>query len=266
MPAAARGRGRPAGIDRSHRPEPPVHARRIRIAELATNRRLRRPPEDCRRQRGAVLSCWDRTRRVPTGCDGRNGGDQWGIGGSGSGCRRGAAAGAGPSGPPTTTVPDERRRRLRLGLVGQHLRAGRPHRLAVAGSQVPGIEVGTAVVPTYPRHPAALAQQALTAQAALRGRLTLGIGLSHQIVIEGMFGYSFERPARHMREYLAVGSPSCGRGASSSPGEMMRAEIGLTGAREINDVPGAARGARTVDAATGRAGGGRHGVVDDGAV
>ncbi len=56
--------------------------------------------------------------------------------------------------------------------------------LAVAGSAVPGIEVGTAVVPTYPRHPAALAQQALTAALALGGRLTLGIGLSHKIVIE----------------------------------------------------------------------------------
>ena len=39
--------------------------------------------------------------------------------------------------------------------------------LAVAGSQVPGIELGTAVVPTYPRHPAALAQQALTAALAV---------------------------------------------------------------------------------------------------
>jgi F420-dependent oxidoreductase-like protein len=100
--------------------------------------------------------------------------------------------------------------------------------LAVAGSQVPGIEVGTAVVPTYPRHPAALAQQALTAQAALHGRLSLGIGLSHQIVIEGMFGYSFERPARHMREYLAVLLPILREGRVSFAGETMRAEIGLT--------------------------------------
>ena len=56
--------------------------------------------------------------------------------------------------------------------------------IAVAGSQVPGIELGTAVVPSYPRHPAVLAQQALTVDLALGGRLTLGIGLSHQIVIE----------------------------------------------------------------------------------
>lgn len=108
--------------------------------------------------------------------------------------------------------------------------------LAVAGSQVPGIEVGTAVVPTYPRHPAALAQQALTAQAALRGRLTLGIGVSHQIVIEGMFGYSFDRPARHMREYLAVLLPLLREGRVSFAGETMRAEIGLTAPRD-HDMP-----------------------------
>jgi F420-dependent oxidoreductase-like protein len=76
--------------------------------------------------------------------------------------------------------------------------------LAVVGSHVPDIELVTGVVPTYPRHPIMLAAQALTVQAATGGRLTLGIGLSHQVVIEGMFGYSFERPARHMREYLSA--------------------------------------------------------------
>jgi F420-dependent oxidoreductase-like protein len=74
--------------------------------------------------------------------------------------------------------------------------------LAVVGSQVPDIELMTAVVPTYPRHPVAMAIQALTVQAATGGRFTLGIGLSHQIVIEGVYGQSFERPARHMRDYL----------------------------------------------------------------
>ncbi|HET6810881.1 MAG TPA: TIGR03564 family F420-dependent LLM class oxidoreductase [Acidimicrobiales bacterium] len=79
--------------------------------------------------------------------------------------------------------------------------------LAVVGSQVPDIELMTAVVPTYPRHPIVMAAQALTVQAATGGRFTLGIGLSHQIVIEGMFGHSFERPARHMRDYLQALMP-----------------------------------------------------------
>jgi len=100
--------------------------------------------------------------------------------------------------------------------------------LAVAGSQVPGIELGTAVVPTYPRHPAVLAQQALTAATALGGRLTLGIGLSHKIVIEDMYGYSFDRPARHMREYLSILLPLLNGEQASFQGETMRAQIGLS--------------------------------------
>jgi F420-dependent oxidoreductase-like protein len=76
--------------------------------------------------------------------------------------------------------------------------------LAVIGREVPGIALGTAVVPTYPRHPVMLAGQALTVQAATGGRLTLGIGLSHQMVIENVFGQSFDRPARHMKEYLSI--------------------------------------------------------------
>src|SRR6266700_4019180 len=101
--------------------------------------------------------------------------------------------------------------------------------LAVAGSQVPGIEVGTAVVPTYPRHPAVLAQQALTTALAVGpGRLTLGIGLSHKIVIEDMYGYSFERPARHMREYLSVLLPLLNGTAASVDGSTLSAHLGLT--------------------------------------
>lgn len=83
--------------------------------------------------------------------------------------------------------------------------------LAVVGREVPGIELGTAVVPTYPRHPMMLAQQALSVQAAIGGtsqsRLCLGIGLSHQIVVESMWGLSFEKPVRHLREYLSVLMP-----------------------------------------------------------
>jgi 5,10-methylenetetrahydromethanopterin reductase len=100
--------------------------------------------------------------------------------------------------------------------------------LAVAGSQVPGIELGTAVVPTYPRHPAVLAQQALTVSLALGGRLALGIGLSHRIVIEDMYGYSFERPARHMSEYLSILLPLLDGEQAAFEGETMRANIGLS--------------------------------------
>jgi len=100
--------------------------------------------------------------------------------------------------------------------------------LAVAGNQVPGIEVGTAVVPTYPRHPAVLAQQARTVAAAVDGRLVLGIGLSHKVVIEDMFGYDFSRPVLHMREYLAVLLPLLDRQSVSFTGTTVRANVGLT--------------------------------------
>ena len=79
--------------------------------------------------------------------------------------------------------------------------------LAVVGREVPRIEIGTGVVPTYPRHPMMLAQQALSVNAAATGRLCLGIGLSHKMVVENMWGMSFDKPVRHLREYLSVMMP-----------------------------------------------------------
>ena len=96
--------------------------------------------------------------------------------------------------------------------------------LAIVGRSVSGIELGTAVVPTYPRHPVILAQQALTTQAATGNRLVLGIGLSHKMVIEGMFGLSFDKPVRHMREYLSVLLPLLRDGTVSFSGETVKAE------------------------------------------
>jgi len=77
----------------------------------------------------------------------------------------------------------------------------------IVGRETERIEVGTAAVPSYPRHPMAMAQQALTAQAVCGGRFTLGIGLSHRPVIEYMLGLSYDKPARHMREYVSVLAP-----------------------------------------------------------
>ncbi len=66
------------------------------------------------------------------------------------------------------------------------------------------IEVGTAVVPVQPRHPIALAQQALSVQAVLSGRLALGLGVSHHWIIDDMLGLPYEKPAAMMRSYLDV--------------------------------------------------------------
>ena len=92
----------------------------------------------------------------------------------------------------------------------------------VAGREVPGIELGTAVVPTFPRHPVALAMQAVTASLASGGRFALGIGLSHQMVIEGMLGMSYDKPARHMREYLEVLLPLLREGKVDHDGEVYK--------------------------------------------
>ena len=78
--------------------------------------------------------------------------------------------------------------------------------LAVIASSVPDIEMGTAIVPTFPRHPMALAGQALTTQTALEGRLCLGVGLSHEIMM-AQLGIGFEKPIRHLRDYLSILMP-----------------------------------------------------------
>ena len=99
--------------------------------------------------------------------------------------------------------------------------------LAIVGHEVPRIQLATFVVPTYSRHPLTMAQQALTVQAASGARFTLGIGLSHQMVIENMFGYSFERPLRHMREYLAVLMPLLTEGKADYDGETLSTHAGI---------------------------------------
>lgn len=79
-----------------------------------------------------------------------------------------------------------------------------PTLLAVVGSRVAEIELGTYVVPVYSRLPQVMAQQALTVQAVTGGRFVLGIGMSHQAVVEGLWGLSYDRPARYLREYLSA--------------------------------------------------------------
>jgi 5,10-methylenetetrahydromethanopterin reductase len=100
--------------------------------------------------------------------------------------------------------------------------------LALVGRSTPEVELGTSVVPTYPRHPIALAAQALTVNAATGGRLTLGIGLSHKMAIEGGYGMSYDRPARHMREYLDALVPLLRDGAADVQGETLTARARLT--------------------------------------
>lgn len=99
--------------------------------------------------------------------------------------------------------------------------------LAIAGLHTSHIEIGTAVVPTYPRHPVVMAQQALTAQAALQGRFRLGVGLSHRVMMEDALGLPYEHPARHMREYLSVLAPLLRGEPVSFHGELYNVETSV---------------------------------------
>ena len=94
---------------------------------------------------------------------------------------------------------------------------------ALIGAVTTTIEIGTAVVPVQPRHPVALAQQALSTQAVCEGRLTLGLGVSHHWIVDEMLGLPYEKPALTMRCYLDVLDAAFrGPGAVDVENEMFR--------------------------------------------
>jgi F420-dependent oxidoreductase-like protein len=107
--------------------------------------------------------------------------------------------------------------------------------LAVVARETKRIELGTAVLPTYPRHPLGMAQQAITAGVAAGGRFTLGIGLSHPIVIEALMGLDYTKPALHMREYLEVLTRLLRGESVKFTGERYRvnAELSIEGAQPV---------------------------------
>jgi F420-dependent oxidoreductase-like protein len=76
--------------------------------------------------------------------------------------------------------------------------------ITLMGRATERIELGTAVLPIQTRHPMAMAQEVLSNQAVCEGRFTLGLGVSHHWVVEGMLGLSYERPAHQLRNYLEV--------------------------------------------------------------
>lgn len=75
---------------------------------------------------------------------------------------------------------------------------------ALMGRVTARIELATAVVPLQPRHPVVLGQQALSVQAACRGRFSLGVGPSHHWIIDDMLGLPYEHPAQVVEDYLDV--------------------------------------------------------------
>ncbi|HYA68426.1 MAG TPA: TIGR03564 family F420-dependent LLM class oxidoreductase [Acidimicrobiales bacterium] len=95
--------------------------------------------------------------------------------------------------------------------------------LALVGQEVADLELGVSIVPIYGRHPLALAMQARTVQAAVDGRLTLGIGPSHRIVVEALYGGSYAKPYTHTKEYLEALLPLLAGEAADVAGEEVTA-------------------------------------------
>lgn len=81
------------------------------------------------------------------------------------------------------------------------------------------IEVGSGVIPIQVQHPTQLAQRALTLNVISSGRFTLGIGMSHRMVTEQMWGVSWDKPVRQMREYLDGLQPLLTGQAADATGE-----------------------------------------------
>ncbi len=92
--------------------------------------------------------------------------------------------------------------------------------LSLVGQHVDRMELGTAVIPTYPRHPMVLAGQALTVQSAIGGRLTLGVGLSHKVMMNQL-GLVDDRPIRHLRDYLEILTALINEGRVAYAGETL---------------------------------------------
>lgn len=106
--------------------------------------------------------------------------------------------------------------------------------LGVVGRATERIELGTSIVQTYTRHPVLMAQQAATVGAAIGdpGRFTLGVGVSHRPVIEGVYGLDYDTNARHLHEYLTVLGALLREGRSSFSGEEYTARADMGGAPE----------------------------------
>ena len=76
--------------------------------------------------------------------------------------------------------------------------------LAAAAIKTSIVRLGTAIIPTYPRHPVVLAQEVLALHDIAPGRLRLGIGPSHRAIVEDIYGLPQTTPLVHLREYVKV--------------------------------------------------------------
>ena len=130
--------------------------------------------------------------------------------------------------------------------------------LGAVGLATTTVELGTAVIATWPRHPLMLAAQALTVSDMAKGRVLLGIGLAHKSTIEERLRVPFARPAKHMEEYLDVLLPALQDRAVDATGEIwsgFAAQVGGPSDVPTPQVLLAAMGPRMLELAGGRTNG-----------
>lgn len=96
--------------------------------------------------------------------------------------------------------------------------------LAAAAEKTSTINLGTSIVPTYPRHPLVMAQQALAIHDLAPGRFRLGIGPSHRFLVEDMYGLQHSKPLAHLREYVEILRAALWDGKVSYHGEFYNTE------------------------------------------
>ena len=99
--------------------------------------------------------------------------------------------------------------------------------LAAVGAATDRIRLGTAVTPTYPRHPITLAAQAIAIDDLASGRLRLGVGPSHKPIIEGAYGLPMGKPLAHLREYVTILRMLLWEGAADFSGDYITVKIAL---------------------------------------
>lgn len=108
--------------------------------------------------------------------------------------------------------------------------------LAAYAAVTKKVKLGTGVLPIYTRHPTAMVQMAATLDELSGGRFILGIGVSHKVTVESMWGLQLQSPVDAMREYLTIVRESMRTGASSFDGKYFTARWSYSGPRR-DDLP-----------------------------
>lgn len=108
--------------------------------------------------------------------------------------------------------------------------------LAAYAAATQKVKLGTGVLPIYTRHPTAMVQMAATVDELSGGRFILGVGVSHKVTVESMWGLRLESPIDAMREYLTIVRESFRNGTCGFDGKYFSAHWSYSGPRR-EDMP-----------------------------